>query len=255
MKYMKNRDNSRYDENEVVKFTEAAYKVTDDYLGTFLHYLDEGWTIILFSDHALICAEETGTPVGECSGVCVDPFRAWGYTTLKKDENGNDIPEVDWTKTKALMTRSNSIYINLKGRDPQGIVDPEDKYELEEQIITDLYGYKSPDNGKRMIALALHNKDAVLLGLGGPMGADIIFFLHESFVEDHGPGLSTAYGYNDTSLSPIFIAAGKGIKENFRTERYIREVDLAPTAAVLLGVDIPEDCEGAPAYQILTEAL
>ena len=255
MKYMKNRDNSRLDESEVVKFAEATYKITDDYIGTFLHYLDEGWTILLFSDHALVCAEEEGTPIGECSGVCVDPFRAWGYTVLKQDENGNEIPEVDWTKTKALMTRSNSIYINLKGRDPYGIIDPEDKYELEEQIITDLYSLKHPNNGKRMIALALHNKDAILLGLGGPMGSDIVFFLHESFVEDHGPGLSTAYGYQDTSLSPIFIAAGKGIKENFRTTRYIREVDLAPTAAVLLGVDMPAECEGAPAYQILTEAL
>ena len=106
-----------------------------------------------------------------------------------------------------------------------------------------------------MIALALHNKDAVLLGLGGPMGADIVFFVHESFVEDHGPGLSTAYGYQDTSLSPIFIAAGNGIKQNYRTTRYIREVDVAPTAAVLIGVDMPADCEGAPAYQIFTESM
>ena len=153
------------------------------------------------------------------------------------------------------MTRSNSIYINIKGRDNYGIVDPKDKYELEEQIITDLYGLKHPKTGKRVIALALHNKDAVLLGLGGPMGADIVFFLHESYVEDHGPGLSTSYGHNDTSLSPIFLAAGKGIKENFRTTRYVREVDLAPTAAVLLGVDMPADCEGAPAYQIFTESM
>ena len=153
------------------------------------------------------------------------------------------------------MTRSNSIYINLKGRDPYGIVDPADKYELEEQIITDLYGYKHEKTGKRVVALALHNKDAVLLGLGGPMGSDIVFVVHESYVEDHGAGLSTAYGYNDTSLSPIFLAAGPGIKENYRTDRYIREVDLAPTAAVLLGVDMPADCEGAPAYQIFSEKM
>ena len=159
------------------------------------------------------------------------------------------------TKTKAIMTRSNSIYINVKGRDKYGIVAPEDKYELEEEIITNLYSLKHERTGKRMIALALHNKDAVLLGLGGPMGADIVFFIHESYVEDHGPGLSTAWGYNDTSLSPIFIAAGQGIKENFRTTRYIREVDLAPTAAVLLGVEIPAECEGAPAYQIFTESM
>jgi predicted AlkP superfamily phosphohydrolase/phosphomutase len=174
---------------------------------------------------------------------------------LKKDENGNEIPEIDWTKTKAIMTRSNSIYINLKGRDKTGIVAPEDKYELEEQIITDLYAHKHPKTGKRVFALALHNKDAVLLGLGGPMGADIVFVVHESYVEDHGPGLSTAYGHQDTSLSPIFVAAGKGIKKNCRIDRYVREVDLAPTAAVLLGVDVPEQCEGAPAYQIFSESM
>ena len=255
MKYMKNRDTSRYDENEVVKFAEATYKVTDDYIGSFMHLIDEGWTIMIFSDHALISAQEEAVVLGDNTGVCVEPFKGWGYTVMKQDENGKELPEVDWTKTKAIMTRSNSIYINLKGRDPHGIVEPEDKYELEEQIITDLYGFKHPKTGKRIVALALHNKDAILLGLGGPMGSDIVFVVHESYVEDHGAGLSTAYGYQDTSLSPIFLAAGPGIKENYRTERYIREVDLAPTAAVLLGVDMPEQCEGAPAYQIFTEKM
>ncbi|MBQ5862486.1 MAG: alkaline phosphatase family protein, partial [Peptococcaceae bacterium] len=255
MKYMKNRPTSRYDESEVVKFAEATYKVTDDYIGTFMHLIDEGWTIMIFSDHALISAYEEAVSQGDNTGVCDEPFKGWGYTVMKKDENGKELPEVDWTQTKAIMTRSNSIYINLKGRDKYGIVDPEDKYELEEEIITKLYGYKHPKTGKRIIALALHNKDAVLLGLGGPMGADIVFVVHESYVEDHGAGLSTAWGYQDTSLSPIFLAAGPGIKENFRTTRYIREVDLAPTSAVLLGVDMPAQCEGAPAYQIFTESM
>ena len=53
---------------------------------------------------------------------------------MKVDENGNELPEVDMTKSKAIMTRCNSIYINVKGRDPHGIVDPEDKYELEKEL-------------------------------------------------------------------------------------------------------------------------
>ena len=255
MKYMKNRDTSRYDESEVVKFAEATYKVTDDYLGTFMHLIDEGWTIAIFSDHALISANVEAVSMGDNTGVSLEPLHKFGYTVLKKDENGNELPEVDWTKTRAIMTRSNSIYINLKGRDKYGIVDPEDKYELEEQIITDLYGYKHPKTGKRIFDLALHNKDAVLLGLGGPMGSDIVFVVNENYAEDHGAGLSTAWGYQDTSLSPIFCAAGPGIKEGYRTPMYVREVDLAPTAAVLLGVDFPAQCEGSPAYDIFTERV
>lgn len=44
--------------------------------------------------------------------------------------------------------------------------------------------------------------------------------------------LSTTWGDADTSLSPVFIAAGKGIKEGYATERIIRQVDVAPTVAV-----------------------
>lgn len=265
VKYMKNRDTSRYDENTVVKFAEATYQTTDAYIGTFLHYLDEGWTIILCSDHGLNCCEENGSHViGDTSFVNADPLRQFGYTVLKRDANGNEMAEIDWEKTTAFQTRCNSIYINVKGRDKHtlsngsvidGIVELADKYELEEKIITDLYGWRDEKTGHRIVSLALHNKDAVLLGLGGPLCADIICFVHEDFSCGHGNGLSTACGHNDTSLSPIFIAAGQGIKKGFTTNRWIREVDVAPTISVLLGVEIPKECEGAPAYQILEETL
>ena len=174
-----------------------------------------------------------------------------GFTVLQKDENGNDIKAVDWTKTKAVANRGCHIYLNLKGRNATGIVEPEDKWEVEEEIMTALYGYKRPVTGKRVIALALRNKDAVLLGLGGPESGDIVYWTAEGYNYDHTDALSTTYGINDTSCSPIFIAAGVGIKENFETDRYIRETDLAPTMALLGGVRMPHECEGAPAYQIL----
>ena len=56
-----------------------------------------------------------------------------------------------------------------------GIVDPADQYELEEQIITDLYNIKDKESGKRIIAWALRNRDAIALGLGGPDSGDIIY--------------------------------------------------------------------------------
>ena len=255
MKYMKNRDTSRYDESEVVKFAEATYKVTDDYIGSFMHLLDEGWTILLVSDHGLMCSEEESVAQGDNMGVSLGPLHKWGYTVLKRDEDGNEIPEIDWTKTRAIMTRCNSIYINVKGRDKHGIVEPEDQFALEEEIITKMYEYKHPKTGYHLFAYALHNRDAILLGMGGPNAADIIFNVSGLYAEDHGGGLSTSLGYNDTSLSPIFAAAGPGIKENFRTDMYIREVDVAPTAAALLGVRFPAQCEGAPAYSIFSEDL
>ncbi len=130
-------------ESEIYKLHEKTYQITDDYIGEFLPMIDEGWTILLFSDHSLVCREEENWHgIGDNMGVNVGVMEQLGYTIMQKDENGYDIPEIDWKKTRAVQQRSNSIFINLKGRDRFGIVDPADKYELEEQIITDLYGYR-----------------------------------------------------------------------------------------------------------------
>ena len=176
-----------------------------------------------------------------------------GYTVLKKDENGNEINEIDWEKTTAIAQREQHIYLNLKGRDPHGIVDPADKYELEEKIMTDLYGYRDPKTGHRIVSVALRNKDAVLLGQGGPDAGDICYWMAEGYNYDHADCLSTTCGEADTSVAPIFIAAGPGIKEGFYTDRYIRQIDFTPTVAALAGVRMPAQCEGAPVYQILSE--
>ena len=87
--------------------------------------------------------------------------------------------------------------------------------------------------------------------MGGPECGDIIAWTAEGYNDDHFDALSTTFGINDTSLSPIFIAAGKGIKKGVTTDRVIRQIDFAPTVAVIGGVRMPEQCEGAPIYQIL----
>lgn len=255
MKYLKDRTTSLVSEQKVRTWHEDTYRWTDEYIGRFLPYLDKGWTVLVFSDHGLICPEQLSHELCDSNGINVGVMKELGYTVLKKDDQGNELEAIDWEKTRAIQTRSNSIYLNLKGRNSHGIVDAKDKYELEEQIITALYGYRDKTTGHRVISLALHNKDAVLLGLGGPDAADIIIMVHETYNFDHGDSLSTAIGHNDTSVSPIFAAAGPGIKAGFTIQNYVREVDVAPTAAVLLGVAIPANCEGAPAYSILTETL
>ena len=57
----------------------------------------------------------------------------------------------------------------------------------------------------------------------------------------------------DTSLSPIFIGTGAGFIEGKKTKMMLRQVDVAPTVAVLGGVRMPHECEGAPMYSILSE--
>lgn len=231
---------------------ERVYRQTDDYLGAFVQYLDEGWTIIITSDHGLI-TEENHPPILVEGCVSIPVMKELGYTVLKTDEAGNELREIDWSKTRAVAVRGGHIYLNVKGRNPGGIVEPAEQYELEAQIISDLYAYRDPHTGKRVVANAFRNRDAVIIGMGGKECGDIVFFMEEGFNIIHMDSLSTQRGYFDTSVSPIFVAAGKGIKEGFVTERVIRQVDVAPTMAALGGVRLPAQNEGSIVHQIFAE--
>ena len=239
-------------EVEFQKQIDRTYEVADEYIGSYLHLLDEGWTIIVTSDHGEQIHTMPPARLSSAGGVSAGIMKELGWTVMKKDADGNDTTDIDWEKTKAVAIRTSYIWINLKGRDEFGIVDPADKYDVEEQIIDDLYRYRDAD-GNRIIAMAFHNKDAKVLGLDGPYTGDIVYFNREHFVTEHGQGLSTYRGYYGTSVSPIFVAAGDGIKHDDNMKRTIRQVDVAPTVASLLGVRMPADCEGAPVYQILED--
>lgn len=240
-----------------------VYIQTDNYIGQFLELIDEGWTIMIVSDHGQTTPEHTQNYAELCSsGVNASAMRELGYTVMKKDENGNDTKEIDWTKTTAVCSLYSHIFINLKGRNQHvledgtvidGIVDPADQYELEEKIMTDLYSLRDEETGHRYVSLALRNRDAALLGEGGPDSGDIIFYIAEGYTADHADSLSTTYGACDTSVSSTFMAAGPGIKKNYLTDRIVKHVDVTPTVATLLGVRMPAQCEGAPIYQILED--
>lgn len=252
----KNRKRNQADETVFQQFMENCYVDTDRYIGRFLHLLDEGWSIFIVSDHGLVTREEEETVMlADAGGVMVPVMEELGYTTVKRDADGKRIKEIDWEKTTALNVRGPYIWINLKGRNKTGIVDPGDKYALETKIIDDLYKYRDPQTGKRVVSLAIRNKEAAILGLSGPDTGDIIFFVEEEFIAVHGDGLPTYQGYTNTSLAPIFMAAGTGFKKGVYVDRVIREVDVAPTMAILGGVRMPAQCEGAPLYQMLEEEV
>ena len=260
IKHLAEKDFNRQPVAEAQKWMQDLYEQTDRYLGKFLHFLDEGWTVLIFSDHAQVAPKNDINLLMGLTGIAIPAMEEMGYTKTYKDETGK--VRIDWTQTKAVSQREGHVYINLKGRNKHtlpdgtvvdGIVDPAEQYELEEEIMTKLYQQVDVKTGHRIVALALRNRDAVLLGQGGPEAGDIIFWMAEGYNYDHADCISTTLGESDTSISPIFIAAGPGIKEGFTTDRIIRQIDFAPTVAVLGGVRMPANCEGAPVYQILTE--
>lgn len=243
---------------------EAIYKQVDGYLGKFMHFLDEGWTLMVVSDHAQVCPKYGLRGLGD-TGLNVQIMEELGYTVRKiGPKSGKPIKKIDWTKTRAVANREMMIYLNIKGRNQHvdkegnvidGLIDPEDQYEVEEQIITDLYNIKDKESGKRIIAWALRRKDAVPLGLGGeyPQCGDIIYCMAEGYEHDHDDSMATSLGEGDTSAGPVFIGCGAGFKRGCTSDRWIKQIDIAPTISALLGVRVPHECEGSPAYQMIED--
>ena len=269
-KHMFIRDLAKGTENTTAEqyefIMQEIYRQTDRYLGKFMHFLDKGWTLMVVSDHAQVCPKYGLRGLGD-TGCNIQIMEELGYTVREVNpETGKKKRRMDWTKTTAVANREMHIYLNIKGRNQHtvkdadgneviidGLIDPADQYEWEEKIITDLYNIKDKETGKRIIAWALRNKDAIALGLGGPDSGDIIYCMAEGYEHDHDDSMATALGECDTSAGPIFLAAGPGIKKGVYTDRMIRQVDVAPTIASIMGLRMPAQCEGAPIYQIIED--
>lgn len=227
------------------------YKLSDDFIGEMLKYLNDETTIFIVSDHGGVGKNpEIEHPlIGDMWGINTGILGELGYTKVK---NVGDNVEIDWENTTAVAQRATFIYINLKGRDPRGIVDVKDYDELVSKIIDDLYNYRDPKTGKRIISLALNRNDMEVLGLGGENSGDIFYILEPEFTRCHGNGLSnhTLLGY---SMNALFAAIGAGIKKGTSIDRKVVAVDIVPTISHLAGAAVPRDAEGGIIYQALEE--
>ncbi|MFD1772501.1 alkaline phosphatase family protein [Paenibacillus rhizophilus] len=239
---------------EYERYQEIVYKIyeiTDHFIGALLDRLDGETAIFIVSDHGGVAKNpETDHPlIGDMWGINVGILGQLGYTQLKEDAFG--AKEIDWSRTTAVAQRATFIYLNVKGRDPQGIVDPADYDKTVEKIIDDLYSYRDPKTGRRVISFALNRNDMEVVGLGGENSGDIFYILEPDFTRCHGNGLSnhTLSGY---SMKALFIALGAGVKSGETIDRKVKVVDLVPTICELTETPVPRNVEGGVIYQILS---
>lgn len=171
-------------------------------------FADEDTSIFLTSDHAAVPnSPGTANPgIGNLSGIAPNVMEELGYCKTYM-EPGDPMPKIDWTQTRAINQRLTFIYINLKGREPHGIVDPADYDELVQQIISDLYNYRDPKTGERVVSFCMTREEMEVVGTGGEHAGDIFFQLRPTFtVDEHGncPSPCTNEGYSMKNLCIMF---------------------------------------------------
>lgn len=154
----------------------------------------------------------------------------------------------DLSKSKAIAQRVCYVYVNLKSRYPEGIVEDKDYSVVQQEIIDALYAYRHPETGERAISLALSREDARLIGLHGDGIGDVVYAVRPEYSSQHGNILPTA-SWGIGSLHALLTFTGPGIKKGQRLARTCNIVDLVPTLCYGGNFPIPEQAEGSVIYQ------
>ena len=118
------------------------------------------------------------------------------------------------------------------------------------QTFDDLYNYRDPRNGKRVVAFCMNKKEMELVGMGGPHCGDILVQLQPTYNMEHAASPSPVDN-EGFSLGLVFIMCGSGIKKNTIINRKVREVDIVPTLCELANVRPSSNVEGGVIWQAL----
>lgn len=168
-------------------------------------------------------------------------------------------PPIDWAKTKAYGQdlAGQSIYINLRGRENRGSVEPGEEYEeVRDYIIGELMKLKDPETQEPIIAYAC-KKEELYQGEYLDSLPDIVFSLGSrpylptrrlsapSIVEEIPPHAVSGMHREEG----LFIAFGSKVKEGISIAG-AKIIDLAPTILYAMKVAIPEGMDGRVLLEI-----
>lgn len=169
---------------------------------------------------------------------------------------------IDWSRTRAYAQGNfGQIFLNLKGRQPQGCVDPKDARALLDEIKAGLMTLTDPKTGERLVE-HVHEAADLYHGPHAGKAPDLTVVLKDWKYRTIGLHdftthrvISPAFGpTGDHRMEGVLIAGGPGIKPHSAPEG-ADLLDIAPTVLHLLGVPVPADMDGRVIAEVLTPEL
>ncbi|MFA5356547.1 MAG: alkaline phosphatase family protein [Candidatus Omnitrophota bacterium] len=169
----------------------------------------------------------------------------------------------NWSKTKAYFWGGlgDCIVINLKGRQPEGIVPPEEYEKIRDEIIDKIKSIKDPDTNEG-IAYGIYKREDLFTGDFVKSAPDIIVKLREGYAPHESIELEGIFNKkslfepitSDHTRNATLIISGKNIKKGVLFDGS-NILDIAPTVLSLLGVPVPSDMDGKVLAKILSEEV
>jgi predicted AlkP superfamily phosphohydrolase/phosphomutase len=225
------------------------YARMDTLIGRVMKQIDGDTLLLVVSDHGF-----------KSFARCVN-LNAWlhqnGYLVLKpgKTESGDWFEDVDWSRTRAYTMGLNGLYLNLKGREREGVVAPNgEAATLKDELRRKLDGLLDPTSGRTAITGVfacdsvyagpyVENAPDLLVGYGDGFRASwdsVMGKVTSQIFEDNVKAWSGDHCI-DPRLVPGVLFSNRKI-----TNEAPSIADVAPTILKLFGVAVPGHMDGKP---------
>ncbi len=221
------------------------YIYLDEEIGELLERFDEDTTVLVVSDHG-------ARPMQ--GAICVNEWLAQeGYLVLEQEPQGPTAfseAAVDWSRTRAWGEGGYycRLSLNVAGREPQGIVAPEEVEQLLDELTARLTAVPGPD-GRPIGTRAFRPRELwreqrrippdliVYFGdLGWRSNGSLGHGRHWTFDNDTGPDDA------NHDRDGICIVTGPGVPAGRREDMTI--YDIAPTILAQAGLPVEEAMRG-----------
>src|SRR5258707_4611972 len=225
------------------------YQRMDKLIGRVMEKIDDETLLMVISDHGF-----------KSFARCMN-LNAWlhqnGYLALKegKTESGDWFEDVDWSRTKAYTMGLNGLYLNVKGREREGIVNAGNEADaLKDELRAKLNGLVDPELGKVAIS-GMFDCDGVYAGPYVDNAPDLIVGygkgVRASWDSVMGKVTGTIFEDNMKAWSGDHCVDPRLVPAVLFSNRKIAEekpgiVDVAPTILKLFGLPLPAHFDGKP---------
>ncbi|NOT56939.1 MAG: phosphodiesterase [Deltaproteobacteria bacterium] len=226
---------------------EQWYQRMDGIVGQVLDKIDRDTTLIVLSDHGFASFRRA---------VHLNSWlREQGLLTLQENRSegrgyGQDI---DWSRTQAYALGIGGMYLNLRGREPQGIVEPGAAAQnLLHDLSARLLTFQDDKTGQPVIRRVL-DREAIYHGAEAAHAPDLFLGFHDGYraswqtavggvprvlIEDN-----TKKWSGDHIVDPDLVPGVLLVNRPLSLDNPALE-DIAPTILKQLGTHIPTDMDG-----------
>ncbi|MDQ3697747.1 MAG: alkaline phosphatase family protein [Gemmatimonadota bacterium] len=229
---------------------EQHYQECDAIVGRAMERADDRTLFVVLSDHGFNSFQRgvhLNTWLHDNGFLALESGRA------PTEEAGNFFKDVDWGRTKAYALGLGSLYLNLQGREAQGIVTASDADGVTRDVVAGLTGLRDVARGAVAVQ-GVVTRDQVYSGAYVAEAPDMVV----NFAAGYRVSWATALGGlphghfednverwgGDHIIDPALVPGVLFMNRPFAGER-VSLLDLAPTVLSALGVPKGKAMEGA----------